>query len=80
MVPTSPSGVVMANASGWSINSAVKTFKITGTLWIGGRCTLTAAPHSILFFAKEFLTDIQDGDTTLACICNSGTTVTNTMG
>ena len=74
------SAVALASANNKSVKTTPK--KSENNRYTLGRWKLylhsCATYHS--FFAKEFLQNIKEGNTTLTSSCNAGTTVTNTRG
>ena len=65
VIHTTPIGVAMANASDRSVNTAVKKSNDNRYIWNWWKLYLTSCATCHYFFAKEFLIDTQDGDTTL---------------
>ena len=72
--------VALANAISRSAKTAFKKSEDNRYTLDRWKLYLDSCATYHYFFAKEFLWNIEEGDTTLTGSCNAGTTVTNTRG
>ena len=72
--------VVLANVSSRGAKTAVKKSEDDRYNLYRLKLYLNSCANYHSFLAKDFLTDIKDGDTTLTGSCDAGTTVTDARG
>ena len=65
VVCTTPTGVTMENASDRSVNTAITNSSDNRYTLDWWKLYLDSCTNYHSFFAKEFLSNVQDGDTTL---------------
>ena len=70
----------MANASGKSVKTAINKSKDNRYIVDRWKLYLDSCATYHSFFVEKFLTNVQDGNTTLTGSCNASTAVTNTRG